>query len=253
MGQLYAIAPFTLLDYPGEIACIAWFSGCNLRCGYCHNPDIIYNRGSKLQKDFIDFLERRRGLLTAAVFSGGEATFSPELPELMTTTRKTGYKIKLDTNGTRPEVLVHLIEQGLLDYVALDYKCSPSNAQRLTGTTQYINAFNESLEMLIKSAPDNFILELRTTYHPDLMTENELNLIIDDLDHHNFRGTYYIQNIVSCGSETLGNIPAPSREIARDQLFQPKGFKLSFRNFPEYLSRSSINPAHEIISHEKDE
>ena len=231
MGQLYAITPFTLLDYPGEMACIAWFAGCNLRCAYCHNPDIVLGRGEKDESAFLDFLRRRRGMLTAAVFSGGEATFCPSLPILMRHAKGMGYKTKLDTNGTRPTVIMRLLKEGLLDYVALDYKCPASRSKELLGTTKYCEMFNSSLTQLISCAQQGLGLEVRTTYHPDLMTEDDLTAIIHDLDARGFKGNYYIQNIASHGDKTLGRISEPSSQQAPDNLPKPKNFTLSFRNF----------------------
>jgi pyruvate formate lyase activating enzyme len=232
MGQLYDITPFTLLDYPGETACIVWLSGCSLRCVYCHNPEIVLGTGEMDKTELMDFLQRRRGLLTGVVFSGGEPTLSPYLPELAQEAKKIGFKIKLDTNGTKPDVLERLLDNHLLDDVALDYKCLPNRAQALLGTAAYVKPFKEGLKMLIGYAREGSGLEIRTTFHPDLMTEEEVNSIINDLDRLKYRGIYYIQNISSYGAHTLGNISRPSRSIAPEKLVKPKNFKVEFRNYP---------------------
>ena len=148
MGQLYAITPFTQLDYPGELACIAWFSGCNLRCVYCHNPNMVLQRGQKKDDELLAFLAARRGRLTGVVFSGGEATFCPSLPNLIHRAKTMGYKTKLDTNGTNPVMLRQLVEGGELDAVALDYKCPPHLADKITRAAPYVPAFQESLSNL---------------------------------------------------------------------------------------------------------
>jgi pyruvate formate lyase activating enzyme len=233
MGQLYAITPFTQLDYPGELACIAWISGCNLRCAYCHNPDIVLKRGQKDDDALLSFLKSRQGLLTGVVFSGGEATFCPSLPELARQAKAMGYKIKLDTNGTNPEMVRELQDERILNAVALDYKCPPYKAESLLGTTLYGNAFRETLSYLIdESRAGNILLEIRTTHHPDFLDESDLNWIIGDLDQRGYRGTYWLQNIVTSGEKTLGNVAAPAKAIDRQKLSSPKNFDIGYRNFP---------------------
>lgn len=237
MGQLYEITPFTLLDYPGEMACIAWFAGCNMRCVYCHNPQIVTGKGEKDEQDLLDFLAKRTGRLSGVVFSGGEATLYQPLPDLIRKVRSMGFKIKLDTNGSRPEVLRGLLEEGLLDYVALDYKCVPEKAEALIGTGKLWEPFRKSLAMLIEAAgeekSEKIGFEIRTTFHADLMDEDDLARMIQDLDEMGYRGTYYIQNIASTGEKTIGNIQEPQRALDRARLPEPKNFTLAFRNFPE--------------------
>ncbi|MER2519356.1 MAG: anaerobic ribonucleoside-triphosphate reductase activating protein [Bdellovibrionales bacterium] len=230
MGQLYAITPFTQLDYPGELACIAWFSGCNLRCAYCHNPDIVLTHGDKSDEELLAFLDKRRGLLTGLVLSGGEATCCPAVPAIAQQAKEMGYKIKLDTNGTRPEIVRTMLESNLLDYVALDYKCPATQAQALLGTDKFVAAFRETLALLIAYAKGNDLtFETRTTFHPDLMDENDLNAILDDLERSDYHGTHYIQNVASWGESTLGNVRKPQRDIDREKLTAPRNFSLSFR------------------------
>jgi len=240
MGQLYAITPFTQLDYPGELACIAWFSGCNLRCAYCHNPAIVLQRGRKKDSELLSFLKTRRGLLTGVVFSGGEATFCPSLPDLAQQAKDLGYKTKLDTNGTNPEMLRELLRDRRIDCVALDYKCPPHRAERLLGTTLYEGAFRESLAYLINTSREqDFLLEIRTTYHPDFLDPDDLQWMIDDLDRLGYQGTYCLQNIVTNGEKTLGDVAPPASVLDQKQLPVPKNFTLGFRNFssaPEHDS-----------------
>lgn len=230
MGQLYAITPFTQLDYPGELACIAWFSGCNLRCAYCHNPDMVRTRGEKSALELLAFLDKRRGLLTGLVLSGGEATCCLDVPEIARQAKEKGYKVKLDTNGTRPEVVRAMLDEGLLDYVALDYKCPASHAKDIIGTDIFTKAFRETLLLLIDRADgERLRFETRTTFHPDLMKERDLNAILEDLDQSGYRGTHYVQGIASWGNKTLGNVPKPEREIMKEQISPPRNFSLSFR------------------------
>jgi pyruvate formate lyase activating enzyme len=233
MGQLYAITPFTQLDFPGELACIAWFSGCNLRCAYCHNPDIVLRHGEKDDSELLSFLQARRGFLTGVVFSGGEATFCSSLPELARQAKAWGYKTKLDTNGTNPETLRRLIESHSFDLVALDYKCPPHGSEKLLGTTRYGEAFREGLVYLIDAAHEGHVqLEIRTTVHPDFLDEADLSWIVDDLDHLGYTGTYWLQNIVASGEKTLGKVGKPVRNLDPQRLTTPRNFDLKCRNFP---------------------
>ncbi|MFA4995004.1 MAG: anaerobic ribonucleoside-triphosphate reductase activating protein [Bdellovibrionales bacterium] len=233
MSSIYEISPFTLLDYPDELACIVWMSGCNLRCVYCHNPDIVLKRGTKEPAELYSFLESRKGKLTAVVFSGGEATFCPTLPELMRKTKEMGFKVKLDTNGGNPDMLKKLLGEGLLDYVALDYKCPPKLAKKILGTSKFEKAFRKSLDFLIKQHnAGRLVLEIRTTVAPEIMSEADIGWIIDDLDKLGYEGTYWIQHIVSSGDKTLGNIAKPEGTIDPDLIPTPKNFLLGFRNFP---------------------
>ncbi len=225
--------PFTLLDFPGEMACVAWFSGCNMRCVYCHNPDIVLGQGTKSDDELLSFLETRQGRLTGVVFSGGEATLYKGLRGLIEKVKAMGFKIKLDTNGTRPAVVADLLAAGLLDYVALDYKSPRVLMKAITGNDKYWDDFQQSLGLLIQASAAGMGFEVRTTVHPDLMDVEALAAIIDDLDRQAFAGTYYIQNIASTGDKTLGGIAEPSGQLARDKLPVPRHFKLAYRNFTD--------------------
>ncbi|HAX90695.1 MAG TPA: anaerobic ribonucleoside-triphosphate reductase activating protein [Rhodospirillaceae bacterium] len=213
------------------MSCIVWFAGCNMRCQYCHNPAIVNAKGDKDEAELLAFLEKRVGKLTAVVFSGGEATLYPQLPDLIHRVKAMGFKIKLDTNGSRPEVIRGLLAEGLLDYVAMDFKCPPEKAEGLIGTAKLFAPFQESLAILIAAASNNITLEVRTTVHPDLLDEKDIAWMIALLDEAGYKGTYYLQNIASTGEKTIGNIAPPSRELDRALIPQPKGFKLAYRNF----------------------
>lgn len=128
------------------------------------------------------------------VFSAGEATLNARLPHVMWHAKSLGYKTKLDANGARPDTIMRLVEPGLLDNVALDFKCTSAKTIGLLGMAKYFKASRGSLTCLIRRVKNGLKVEIRTTYHPDLMTEEELAAIITDLDRHNERGpiTYKI-------------------------------------------------------------
>ena len=226
---IYSVTPFTMLDFPRHTACIIWFSGCNMRCGYCHNPQIVKGKGRGKIEDVIHFLQKRRGLLDGVVLSGGEASLYPGLPDFIRLIKKIGYAVKLDTNGTRPDIIQGFLKQGWLDYIALDYKAPPEKFRKVTGISRYEN-FRETLAMLCaqKSVP----FEVRTTVHTDLMDENDVSSIIRDLDLLNYQGSYYIQNFRSDNDRpTLGFLPAQKRTLDISRLPLPENFTLEFRNF----------------------
>jgi len=226
---LYAITPFTMLDFPGHTAAIIWFSGCNMRCAYCHNPQIVKAKGRGRLDQAMDFLEKRAGLLDGIVLSGGEATLYPGLPHFIQILRDMDYKIKLDTNGTRPELISNFLDQGWLDYVALDYKAPLGKYKSLTAHKRF-GDFEQTLDMLCaqKSVP----FEVRTTVHTNLLNEEDLSCIITDLDQKKYTGTFYIQNYCSDNDRpTLGCLPEQQRILGIEKLAKPENFTLEFRNF----------------------
>ncbi|MDE2030219.1 MAG: anaerobic ribonucleoside-triphosphate reductase activating protein [Alphaproteobacteria bacterium] len=229
MPDIHDITPFTLLDYPDELACIVWFAGCNLRCVYCHNPGIVHGKGKFGAEDYEAFLHQRRGKLSGVVLSGGEPTLCARLPSYARTAKEMGFKIKLDTNGTRPRMIEHLLDEKLVDYVALDFKCPPHLGKALLGTAKFMPLFAQSLRLLIERQSD-IRLEIRTTFHGDHMHESDLAQMAETLDAQGYKGVYYVQNIVSTGDKTLGNIAPPSRLPAAAPYAE--NFTVDFRNFP---------------------
>lgn len=119
----------SLIDYSEKISCVVFLAGCNFTCPYCHNPDLV--RWKSASKPPIDeneicaFLESRKGFLDGVVISGGEPTLNDGLPLFLERIKRLGYSVKLDTNGTRPRMIGHLIENGLVDYIAMDIKADP--------------------------------------------------------------------------------------------------------------------------------
>ena len=165
----------TLLDYPGQVACTVFLPGCNFRCPFCHNSGLLTQAEQTMDADaLIAFLEKRRGLLDAVCITGGEPTLQPGLPNLLARIKALGFKIKLDTNGSRPAVLKALVAQGLVDYVAMDVKNSPTGYAATTGLPHAaLEEVEESLRFLLSDAVD---YELRTTvvkefHSPESMVE----------------------------------------------------------------------------------
>ncbi len=217
------ITPFTTLDYPDHLACIVWFSGCNMRCAYCYNPQIVLENGNISIDELLTFLKKRQGLLDGVVLSGGECTCFKDLISLCQKIKNLGYKIKLDTNGSNPKVLKTLLEENLIDFVALDFK-APKEKFTTLACCDFFDNFNICLETLV-DGDINF--EVRTTVHSDFLNESNINAMIDTLYEAGYKGTYYLQNYLHV--ETLGNVKEQTKTI-NPKLLNDK-IKIELRNF----------------------
>lgn len=165
--KLSAIQRFTMLDYPDKVACIAFTPGCNMRCGFCHNPEFVLpEKIAEIQGNFIGeetffrFLDERRGLLDGVVVSGGEPTIWHDLPEFFRQIKERGFLTKLDTNGNNPKMLKKLLQEKLVDYVAMDVKTSLAEYSKLVGGGVKAENIAESIA-LIKASGIPY--EFRTT------------------------------------------------------------------------------------------
>lgn len=190
---IYSLTPFTLLDYPHKSACILWFAGCNMRCLYCYNPEIVFGKGTLSFEKILSFLHTRKNLLDAVVFSGGECLLHKNILFLIEEVKKMGFLVKIDTNGSKPEILQQLIKKQWIDYVALDFKAMPSHFEKITQSKLFL-PFEKSLQLLIKS---KLPFEVRTTVHSDLISEKEIRLMMDYLENNNYIGDYYLQFFVN--------------------------------------------------------
>jgi len=217
---IYDYTPFTHLDYPNHLSCIIWFSGCNMRCDYCYNKDIVFSKNGKYSyNNILEFLKSRKNLLDAVVLSGGEAT-SHELIEFCKLIKEMGFNIKLDTNGTYYKQVKELIELNLLDYIALDYKAPKEKFTQITHSNKY-EEFLNTLQLLLD---ENFDFEVRTTLHSDLLNENDINEIIKDLDTKGYNKTYYIQEYLDTDS-SIANLQIPTQNLDKSLLLDSLNIK----------------------------
>lgn len=221
---IYNITPFTLLDYPDKTACILWFAGCNMRCGYCYNPEIVKGRGNILLTEALKFIESRKGLLDGVVFSGGECTLHQDMLWLADRIKCLGMLVKIDTNGSRPLVLETMIEEKLVDYISLDFKSLKSSYGTITGSMLY-HEFEETLELLIISKVK---FEVRTTIHSDLIPEPAIQAMVSYLKFKGYTGTYYLQHFVD-ESPTLEDL-SPSDKTKVQKEYSQSGFEVVWRN-----------------------
>ncbi len=156
----------SLIDFPGRVSCVVFTSGCNFRCPYCHNPDLARGRcGQSIPvAAFIDFLTQRRNLLEGVVISGGEPTLQADLDDLCRAIGQLGLAVKLDTNGSRPDVLHRMIQNGCIDSIAMDLKTDPLDYGPPLSPEPVCDAILESIQLVMNSGLD---YEFRTTcVHP---------------------------------------------------------------------------------------
>jgi pyruvate formate lyase activating enzyme len=178
MIELGGIQKNSMIDYPGKISCVIFLSGCNFDCPYCHNPDLA--RGCQACPDQLDkdelfrFLEARRSFLDGVVISGGEPTLQPDLESLCRTIKAMGYPIKLDTNGSRPRVIAHLIDTHLVDYIAMDLKTDPACYAPLIVRRADPEAMIASARLIIDSGVEH---EFRTTCIKPLVNTETIEAI----------------------------------------------------------------------------
>lgn len=160
--KIVGIQKLTLLDYPGKVACTVFLNGCNFRCPYCHNAELLGDAEEVMTvAGLLAFLRKRQGILDGVCITGGEPTLHPELPALLGEVRALGYSVKLDTNGYRPEILEAVLNQGLVDYVAMDLKNGPEDYAETVGLAQVeLAKIRQSIRLLMDSPVD---FELRTT------------------------------------------------------------------------------------------
>ncbi len=163
----------SLIEFPGHIATVVFTGGCNFRCPYCHNADLVANPADLPDipvAEVLEFLAQRRQLVDGVVVSGGEPTLQPGLPEFLRAVKGLGFATKLDTNGSRPDVLRVLLAEGLLDYVALDLKTPLERYESALGAPSHV-AVGESIRLVLASGVTH---EFRTTVVPSLVAPTDV-------------------------------------------------------------------------------
>lgn len=208
--KLAGLQKLTLLDYPGRLACTVFLPGCNLRCPFCHNADLVLPErqpGTPLtQEGLLEFLQSRRGKLDGVCVTGGEPTLQRDLPQLLARIQDLGFSVKLDTNGTRPQILRQLLELELVDYVAMDIKNSPEAYAVTCGGAEVLEQVRESAALLMAGPVD---YEFRTTVCSPLHTPRELEAIGRWLAGAK---RYFLQQFVDSGDLVGSGLSALSRE-----------------------------------------
>jgi len=168
----------SLIDYPGRISAVVFTQGCNFRCPFCHNPELVdpeRYEGLIPEADILSFLEKRRGRLDAVVITGGEPTMQPELIPFIIHVRAMGYRVKLDTNGTLPDLLEEMLDRKLLDYVAMDIKAPLERYGEVTRTKADSLRISRSISLVMGSGID---YEFRTTAVKSLLAPEDIDEIV---------------------------------------------------------------------------
>jgi pyruvate formate lyase activating enzyme len=172
--RIGGLLKFSLIDYPGKVAAVVFTAGCNFRCPFCHNPELVlpelFNPSFEVD-DILAFLEKRKGQLQGVVVTGGEPTIHNDLPDFLSRIKSLGYLIKLDTNGSRPDVLQDVIDRKLVDFLAMDIKSSLENYCKATGAPIDLSAIKESISIIKGSGCE---YQFRTTLLKKVVSESDL-------------------------------------------------------------------------------
>ena len=169
----------SLIDYPGMICAIVFLEGCNFRCPYCHNPELVdpcLFRTSVKESDVMEFLKTRKGKLDAVSITGGEPTIQANLPAFIRKIRKMGFAVKLDTNGSHPHVIKNLLTENLLDYIAMDVKAPLMKYKEIVNAHVNIDLIRESIDLILRS---KIPCEFRTTIIDSQLDEADVRKIAD--------------------------------------------------------------------------
>ncbi len=178
----------TTQDFPGNLACIIFTSGCNFNCDYCYNRDLVESNTADISLDEVfSYLEERKNMLDGVVISGGEPTIWNDLIPFIERIKEYGFKIKLDTNGYKPEVLKEIIDKNLVDYIAMDIKAVFNNYYKIINKKIDTNKIIESIKLINESKIDH---EFRTTIIKGMHTKEDLDKIVKLVNG----SPYYLQN-----------------------------------------------------------
>ncbi|PKN53462.1 MAG: anaerobic ribonucleoside-triphosphate reductase activating protein [Deltaproteobacteria bacterium HGW-Deltaproteobacteria-13] len=184
----------SLIDYPGLISAVVFLQGCNFKCSYCHNPELVDPRLFQpclRENDIFDFLDTRKGKLDAVSITGGEPTLQDKLPAFIKHIRKMGFAVKMDTNGSQPKVIRNLLAEKLLDFIAMDIKAPLEKYKDIVKATVNPDSIKESINLILKA---KIPYEFRTTIVESQLGENDIlqiGKLIAGADH------YVLQNFVS--------------------------------------------------------
>lgn len=225
--RVAGIEPFSMLDFGENLCGILFYNGCTFKCPYCYNKSLAQGAAKTLlSEEVITFLNERRGKLDGIVFSGGECTiWGHRLINDIYYTKNLGYKIKVDTNGSNPGLIRHLIDNKMVDYIALDYKCPEDKWNLFMSSQKHFENFKETLSILQNSY---IPFEIRTTVHTDVTDESDILSILRHLESIGYKGTYFIQFFFPT-EETLGNVSKEMRHFDTEQI-KSETIKVEYRN-----------------------
>lgn len=183
----------TLLDYPGHVACTVFTVGCNMRCPFCHNASLVTRNDEELkEEEFFDFLEKRKGLLDGVCVTGGEPLLQPDIKDFLKRIKSMGFKVKLDTNGSFPDRLEEILDEGPVDMVAMDLKNTFEKYPQTVGVEGFdCAAIKRSIELIKNSGIEH---EFRTTVVGGLHDPGDFGEMARQIE-----GNYFLQKFVDSG------------------------------------------------------
>ncbi|MBI2038452.1 MAG: anaerobic ribonucleoside-triphosphate reductase activating protein [Candidatus Nealsonbacteria bacterium] len=221
MMKIGGLQKLTLIDFPGKVACTVFLSGCNFRCPFCYSPELVLPEKIKehpdiSEKDFFNFLKERKNLLEGVTICGGEPTRDKKLPGFIKKIKKMGFFVKLDTNGSNPEMLGKLIDKKIVDYFAMDIKAplgvKAQNYEGATGVKADLDKIKKSIGIIKNSGVD---YEFRTTVVPSIHTREDIIQIVKDILPAK---RYYLQAFLP--EKTLNPAFEKIRPYSRDFLLE---------------------------------
>lgn len=219
--KIHGLQKLTLLDYPGRTACTVFLGGCDLRCPFCHNSELLDGSlpAELDEAALLAFLRKRRGVLDGVAFTGGEPLLRPELPELLRAVRGLGYAVKLDTNGMHPDALRGILDAGLADYIAMDVKNSPERYAETVGVAEPdLDAVRESIALLRAERAD---YEFRTTVVAELHDDESIRGIGEMIAGAK---RWYLQPFVDRETVAYAGLHAPDAATLDRWLTLARGF-----------------------------
>ena len=214
--QIHGLNKTTLLDYPGHVACTIFTGLCNFRCPFCQNADLVLNPSSQpciSEDEFFSFLAKRKSMLEGVCITGGEPTLQSDLREFILRIREQGLLVKLDTNGYRPDILNKLMEEKLVDYIAMDLKSSKEGYALSAGLKNFkLNEIEESVSLLLNGS---IPYEFRTTVVKELHTREDFLSIAAQIKGCN---AYFLQSYAESGAILHYTLPEEERTLKADTL-----------------------------------
>jgi len=177
--DIKGIQKTSLIDFPEKIASVIFVGGCNFRCHYCHNPELIENNLENInENELLEYVDKRKKYVDALVITGGEPTLQKDLIDFIKKVKEIGLSVKLDTNGSKPEVIKELIEKKLIDYIAMDVKAPFGKYYEIVQNKIDIEKIKESIKIIKGSGID---YEFRTTLLPKLLSKEDIKEICNDI------------------------------------------------------------------------
>lgn len=199
----------TLLDFPQKLACTVFTGGCNFRCPFCHNASLVLHAGGVeeiSEEEFFTYISKRKKMLDGVCITGGEPLLCPDIENFIEKIKNEGLLVKLDTNGTFPKKLEYLLDNKLVDYVAMDIKNSKDKYAFTAGVEKFPAEIEESINLIISKAPD---YEFRTTVVKELHTPQDIVAIADWIKNAK---KYFLQSYVDSGDTIQTGFSAYSAE-----------------------------------------